>query len=46
MLVTNRDIYIANYAVKSYQKLMPVIVDYNWKLVVYFNSEAVKKKIS
>jgi hypothetical protein len=37
MLVTNRDIYLADYAVKSYQKLIPVLKNYNWKLVVYLN---------
>jgi hypothetical protein len=37
MLVTNRDTYLASYSIKSYQKLIPVLTDYNWKLVVYLN---------
>ena len=37
MLVTNRDTYLASYSIKSYQKLLPVLKNYNWKLVVYLN---------
>lgn len=37
MLVTNRDVYLASYTIKSYQKLAPVLQEYNWKLIVYLN---------
>ena len=37
MLVTNRDVYIADYSIKSYRKLIPVLKNYNWKLVIYLN---------
>jgi hypothetical protein len=37
MLVTNRDTYLADYSIKSYQKLIPVFKNYNWKLIVYLN---------
>jgi hypothetical protein len=46
MLVTNRDTYIASYSIKSYQKIIPVLTNYDWKLVVYLNciKDEFKKK--
>ena len=37
MLVTNRDVYIADYSIRSYRKLKPALENYNWKLVIYLN---------
>jgi hypothetical protein len=38
MLVTNRDAYLASYAIKSYQKLKKCLDNFSWKLVVYMNN--------
>jgi len=38
MLVTNRDTLLACHSIKSYEKLIPVLTNYDWKLVVYCNS--------
>jgi hypothetical protein len=38
MLVTNRDAYLASYAIKSYQKLKKCLNNFSWKLVVYMNN--------
>jgi len=37
MLVTNRDAYIASYAIKSYNLVVSVLKNYDWKLTVYLN---------
>jgi hypothetical protein len=38
MLVTNRDTYLASYAIRSYQKLINGLNNFSWKLVVYMNN--------
>jgi hypothetical protein len=46
MLVTNRDTYLANYTIKSYQKLTNCLNNFSWKLVVYMNNIKEKFKLA
>lgn len=45
MLVTPRDVLIAEYAIRSFCKVETVLTDYDWKLRVYMNCLGEEQKI-